>query len=102
MKLKMFLMLLAISVAHRKVDHFNIVDLLESPPPLLGRTFSVVSPTGNSHGPLIGQCRIKLMKLKMFLMILAISVDHRKIDHFNISNLLKPPLIGIKRANNPI
>jgi hypothetical protein len=38
------------------------------------------------------------MKLKMFLMILAISVAHRKIDHFNISNLLKAPLIGLKKT----
>ncbi len=31
----------------------------------------------------------------MFLMLLAISVAHRKTDHFNISDLLKAPLIGM-------
>jgi hypothetical protein len=35
------------------------------------------------------------MKLKMFPLLLAISVAHRKIDHFNISDLLKAPLIGM-------
>jgi hypothetical protein len=42
------------------------------------------------------------MKLKMFLMLLAISVAHRKIDHFNISNLLKAPLIGIIEQTIPL
>jgi hypothetical protein len=31
MKLKMFLMLWAISVAHKKMYHINIIDLLEPP-----------------------------------------------------------------------
>ncbi len=34
----------------------------------------------------------------MFLMLLAISVAHRKIDHFNISDLLKAPLIGMSSS----
>jgi hypothetical protein len=38
------------------------------------------------------------MKLKMFLMLLAISVAHRKIDHFNISDPLKAPLIGMSSS----
>jgi hypothetical protein len=47
------------------------------------------NPTNNSHGPLGVQFRKKHMKLKMFLMILAISVAHRKIDQFNVSDHLK-------------
>jgi hypothetical protein len=31
MKLKMFLKLLAMSVAHQKIDFFNVIDLLEPP-----------------------------------------------------------------------
>jgi hypothetical protein len=38
------------------------------------------------------------MKLKMFLLLLAISVAHRKIDHFNIGNPLKVPLIGMSSS----
>jgi hypothetical protein len=43
MKLKMFLKILAISVAHRKIDQFNISDHLKAPPPLLGRSSSSVT-----------------------------------------------------------
>ncbi len=85
----MFLMLLAISVAHRKIDHFNISDLLKAPP--YRHELICSYSTGNSHGSLGVQFRKKHMKLKMFLMLLAISVAHQKIDHFNISNLLKVP-----------
>jgi hypothetical protein len=54
----MFLVLLAICVVHQKIDHFNIIDLLE--PLLLSRTSFAVSPPGNSHGPLIIQFRKNL------------------------------------------
>jgi hypothetical protein len=44
MKLKMFLKILAISVAHRKIDQFNISDHFKPPPPpLLGRSSSSVT-----------------------------------------------------------
>jgi hypothetical protein len=73
-----------------KIDQFNISEHLKTPPSRQDLICS--NPTGNSHGPLGVQFRKKRMKLKMFLMLLAISVAHRKIDHFNISNLLKAPL----------
>ncbi len=52
---------------------------------------SAVSPTGNSHGPFRVRLKKKLMKLKMFLMLLAICDTHRKLDHFNIIDLLETP-----------
>jgi hypothetical protein len=56
------------------------------------------NPTNNSHGSLGVQFRKKRMKLKMFLMLLAISVGHRKIDHFNISDHLEAPLTGMSSS----
>ena len=82
MKLKMFLKILAISVAHRKIDQFNISDHLKTHPSRQDRICS--NPTGNSHGPLGVQFRKKRMKLKMFIMLLAINFAHRKIDQFNL------------------
>jgi hypothetical protein len=55
-------MLLAITVAHRKIEHFNIIDLLDPPPPLppYGQDLScMVSQTGDSYGPLGVQFRKK-------------------------------------------
>ncbi len=49
------------------------------------------NPIGNSHCPLRVQFR-KIWwnwKVKIFLMLLAISVAHRKNDHFNNIDLLK-------------
>jgi hypothetical protein len=95
MKLEMFLKILAISVAHRKIDQFNISDHLKAPPPPFRQELIFSNPTNNSHGPLGVQFRKKRMKLKMFLKILAISVVHRKIYQFNIRDHLKAlPLLG--------
>ncbi len=77
MKLKMFLMLQAISIAHRKIDQFNISDHLKTPHSRQDLICS--NPTDNSHSPLGVQFRKKCMKLKMFIKILAISVAQQKI-----------------------
>jgi hypothetical protein len=50
MKLKMFLKILAISVAHRKIDQFNISDHLKAPP-LLGRNSSSVTQLTTATAP---------------------------------------------------
>jgi hypothetical protein len=57
MKQTMLLMLLAMCVAHRKIDHFNIFDLLEPP---FSANLICCSPTGNSHLGI--QFRKKLQK----------------------------------------
>ncbi len=78
-KLKMFLVLPPL-----KNDHFKIICSFEVPPPLL-----CSNQTGNGNSPLGVQFRKILMILKMFLVLLAISKAYRKIDHFNIFDLLK-------------
>ncbi len=70
MKLKMFLKILALSLAHRKIDHFNISDHLKAPP-LSRQELIFCIPTNNSHGPLGVQYRKNCMKLKIFLMLLG-------------------------------
>ncbi len=63
-------MILAIGVAHRKIDQFNISDHLKAPPPAR-QELIFSNSTNNSHGPLGVQFIKNCIKLKMFLMLLG-------------------------------
>jgi hypothetical protein len=82
MKQRMFLMLLAMSVAHQKIYQYY----WSFGASILSRTSSSESPTGNSYGSFGVQFR-----KKMLLMLMAMSVAHRRVDNFNIIDLLEPP-----------
>ena len=93
------LKILAISVANRKIDQFNISDHLKPPPPSR-QELIFCNPTNNSHGPLGVQYRKNCMKLKMFLMLLGTTRGAvQSLLHFGLKkSIYIPPGKCVKRA----
>ncbi len=66
----MFLMLLAISVAHQKIDNLTLLIFWSPPPTSSLQTLSVVRPTGKSHDPVGIWFRKKLQKINVVEVII--------------------------------
>ena len=95
----MFLKILVISVAHRKIDQSNISDHLKAPPPAR-QELIFSNSTNNSHGPLGVQFIKNCIKLKMFLMLLGtIRGAVQRLLHFGWKKSIYVPLGKcVKRA----